>query len=168
MASVQSFEPIIGREPRAMILGSMPGIASLDAVQNYAHPRNAFWPIMGELLGIDPTADYATRIRQIEAQPIILWDSLKACYRPGSLDSSIEQQTAEANDFVWLLRQYPAIRAILFNGATSEKYFRKLALPLLPQVDRIELLRLPSTSPANAGLNFEQKLAAWRCLLDYL
>ena len=168
MTAVQSFAPIIGTKPRVIVLGSMPGIASLEAVQYYAHPRNAFWPIMGQLLGFDHEVDYVTRIQQIESRPIILWDSLKACYRPGSLDSKIDDATAEANDFPWLLRQHPEIRAILFNGATSEKYFRKLALPLLTQADQIELLRMPSTSPANAGMNFEQKLAAWRRLLDYL
>ncbi len=146
----------------------MPGVASLEAVQYYAHPRNAFWPIVGELFGFDHAVDYATRIRRIESLPIILWDSLKACYRPGSLDSSIDVDTAEANDFPGLLRQQPDIRAIFFNGATSEKYFRKLALPLLPQIGDIELIRMPSTSPANAGMSFEQKLAAWRRLLDFL
>jgi len=168
MTQVQSFAPIIGASPRIVILGSMPGIASLEAVQYYAHPRNVFWPIMGELFGFDHAIDYEARIQQIEALPIILWDSLKACHRPGSLDSNIDDDTAEANDFPRLLRQYPGIRAILFNGATSEKYFRKLALPLLPMADHIELIRMPSTSPANAGMNFEQKLATWRRLLDYL
>ena len=168
MASVHSFEPVIGRKPRVLILGSMPGIASLEAVQYYAHSRNAFWPIMGELFGFDAAVDYESRIRQIETLPIILWDSLRTCYRPGSLDSSIDDATAEANDFPGLLRQYSDIRAVFFNGATSEKYFRKLALPLLPQGDHIDLIRMPSTSPANAGMNFEQKLDAWRRLLDYL
>ena len=146
----------------------MPGVASLEALQYYAHPRNAFWPIMGRLFGFDAAAEYGDRIRSIEALPIILWDSLKACHRPGSLDSNIDVDTAEANDFPWLLQNHPGIRAILFNGATSEKYFRKLALPLLPEADRVELIRMPSTSPANAGMTFEQKLAAWRRLLDYL
>lgn len=168
MARVQSFDPVIGIQPRVLILGSMPGIASLEAVQYYAHPRNAFWPIMAALFDIDPTAAYAFRIQQIESLPIVLWDSLKACYRPGSLDSSIDQQSAQANDFPWLLRKHPGIRAILFNGATSEKYFRKLALPLLPECDDIELIRMPSTSPANAGMNFEQKLSAWRRMLDFI
>ncbi len=168
MAQVRSFEPIIGHQPRVIILGSMPGVASLEAVQYYAHPRNAFWPIIGELFGFDHAVDYEARVRQIESLPIILWDSLKACHRPGSLDSNIDDESAEANDFPWLLQQHPRIRAVFFNGATSEKYFRKLALPLLPQIDAIELIRMPSTSPANAGMSFEQKLAAWRRLLDYL
>ena len=168
MAQVQSFAPVIGANPRVVVLGSMPGVASLEAVQYYAHPRNAFWPIMGELFGFDAAVDYDSRIGQIETQPIVLWDSLKACYRPGSLDSNIDDGSAEANDFPWLLRQHPDIRAIFFNGATSEKYFRKLALPLLLTSDHLELIRMPSTSPANAGMNFQQKLAAWRRLLDFI
>ena len=146
----------------------MPGVASLEAVQYYAHPRNAFWPIMGRLFGFDPEVSYATRIRKIESLPLMLWDSLKACHRPGSLDSSIDDSTAEANDFARLLKRFPQLRAILFNGATSERYFRKLALPRLPQLEgQIDLVRLPSTSPAHAGMSFEQKLDAWRRLLDY-
>lgn len=168
MTQVQSFAPVIGTNPRVVILGSMPGVASLEAVQYYAHPRNVFWSIMGELFGIDPAADYATRIRQMEALPVILWDSLQACHRPGSLDSSIDDASAVANDFPWLLGEHPEVRAVFCNGATSEKYFRKLALPQLPDPPGFELIRLPSTSPANAGMNFEQKLEAWRRLLDYI
>jgi hypoxanthine-DNA glycosylase len=165
---VQSFEPVIGRDPRVIILGSMPGVASLEAVQYYAHPRNAFWPIMGALFGFDHAVDYDTRIGEIRKLPIILWDSLQSCHRPGSLDSNIDIGSARANDFPGLLRRFPEIRAIFFNGATSEKYFRRLALPKLPAAVDIELLRLPSTSPAHAGLSVEQKLAAWRQILAHL
>lgn len=168
MAKVQSFEPIIGRRPRIIILGSMPGVASLEAVQYYAHPRNAFWPIMAELFGVDHQADYKIRIQQIAAQPLILWDSLQSCHRPGSLDSNIDVKSARANDFAGLLQRYPDIRAIVFNGATSEKYFRQLVVPGLPQAIDIELIRMPSTSPANAGMTFEQKLKVWRQLLDFI
>lgn len=167
MTQVQSFTPVIGNHPRIVILGSMPGVASLEAEQYYAHPRNAFWPIMGELFGIDPAADYESRIRQMETLPVILWDSLQACLRPGSLDSNIDAGSVRANDFPALLNRFPGIRAIACNGAASEKYFRKLALPILPQPPGFELIRLPSTSPANAGMCFEEKLEAWRRLLDY-
>lgn len=168
MARVQSFEPVIGHEPRVLILGSMPGVASLEAAQYYAHPRNAFWRIMGQLFDLDYEADYANRIEQLERLPLILWDTLAACYRPGSLDSNIAVTSARANDFPGLLRRFPDLRAICFNGATSEKYFHQLVLPVLPGMENIDLLRMPSTSPANASMNFEQKLAAWRRLLDYL
>ena len=167
MTRVRSFEPIIGRRPRILILGSMPGVASLEAVQYYAHPRNAFWPLMNELFGIDYRADYQTRVDELAKQPLILWDTLQACQRPGSLDSSIDVKTATANDFADLLQRFPGIRAILFNGATSEKYFRQLVLPTLPTFE-LALLKMPSTSPAHAGMSFEQKLAAWRQLLDFL
>jgi hypoxanthine-DNA glycosylase len=165
---VQSFAPVIGKHPRILILGSMPGIASLEAVQYYAHPRNAFWPIMGELFGVDPTADYARRIAQIAETPVVLWDTLQSCYRPGSLDSAIARDSVEANDIPGLLQRYPLIRVVACNGAASANYFRKLVMPRLPASTPIELLQMPSTSPAHAGMNFTQKLDAWRRLLDYL
>lgn len=168
MTRVQSFAPIIGTDPRIIVVGSMPGVASLEAVQYYAHPRNAFWPIMGQLFGIDHRASYRSRVRQLEGLPLILWDTLQACHRPGSLDSNIDADSVRANDFGGLLEEFPAIRAIVFNGATAEKYFRRLVVPQLPNVLDIELIKMPSTSPAHAGMSFEQKLADWRRLLDYL
>jgi len=168
VARVRSFEPLLGHQPRILILGSMPGIASLQAVQYYAHPRNAFWPIMAELFGIDPMASYSQRVAELSRHPLILWDTLQACHRPGSLDSNIDSKTARANDFPGLLKRFPEIRAILFNGATSEKYFKQLVLPNLPGSLEVALLRMPSTSPAHAGMDFEQKLSAWRQLLDFI
>ena len=168
MTRIKSFPPVIGDNPRVIILGSMPGVASLEAVQYYAHPRNAFWPIMGSLFGFDYETGYETRVDEIRKLPLILWDSLQSCHRPGSLDSSIDMQSAQANDFPGLLKRYPGIRAIFFNGGASEKYFRKLALSRLPADIEIELCRLPSTSPAHAGMSFEGKLAAWRQILAHL
>ena len=168
MTRVQSFAPVVGKNPLILILGSMPGIASLDAVQYYAHPRNAFWPIMGELFGLDASVDYEKRIAQISQKPVVLWDTLKSCYRPGSLDSAITRDSVEANEIPELLRKYPGIRAVACNGTTSADYFRKLVLPELTAVNAIELLKMPSTSPANAGMTFAQKLDAWRRLLDFI
>jgi len=166
MTQVQSFDPVIGHQPRILILGSMPGVASLDAVQYYAHPRNAFWPIMAELFSIDASADYAQRIAQISKKPVVLWDTLKSCYRPGSLDSAITRDSVEANEIPALLEEHPGIRAVACNGATSANYFRKLVLPQISL--SIELLKMPSTSPANAGMTFAQKLDAWRRLLEFI
>jgi len=167
-ARVQSFAPVIGKHPQVLILGSMPGIASLEAVQYYAHPRNAFWPIMAELFGIDATAGYAERIAQISQQPVVLWDTLKSCSRAGSLDSAIARDSVAANDIPGLLQQHRQIRAVACNGATSADYFRRLVQPELPVTRALEMLRMPSTSPANAGMNFARKLAAWRRLLDFI
>jgi len=166
VARVQSFAPVIGERPRILILGSMPGVASLDAVQYYAHPRNVFWPIMAELFSIDASADYAQRIAQISEAPVILWDTLRRCYRPGSLDSSIARDSVEANEIPALLDEYPGVRAVACNGASSANYFRKLVLARISP--SIELLQMPSTSPANAAMNFEQKLAAWCRLLEFI
>ncbi len=168
MAQVRSFEPIVGHQPRILILGSMPGTASLHAVQYYAHPRNAFWPIMAELFGIDSRASYEQRVAELSRHPLILWDTLKACHRPGCLDSNIDAKTARANDFPGLLKRFPGIRVILFNGATSEKYFKQLVMPDLSESLEVALLRMPSTSPAHAGMSFEQKLSAWRQLMDFI
>jgi len=168
MTLVHSFEPIVGRDPRIVILGSMPGVVSLQAVQYYANPRNAFWAIIAELFDIDIDCSYQARIAQISQLPLILWDTLKACQREGSLDSKILKENIAANDVVGLLERHRGIKAIAFNGAASEKYFNQLEKPRLA-VDHVpELIKLPSTSPANASINFEQKLAAWRQLLDYL
>jgi hypoxanthine-DNA glycosylase len=99
---------------------------------------------------------------------LVLWDTLRACHRSGSLDSSILKQQIEANDIVGLLQQHSGLRVIAFNGAASEKYFNQLVKQNLPANREMALLKMPSTSPANAGMNFEQKLQAWRQLLDYL
>ncbi|GBF29855.1 hypothetical protein MnTg03_01431 [bacterium MnTg03] len=168
MTLVRSFEPIVGRDPHIVILGSMPGVISLQAVQYYANPRNAFWAIIAELFGIDMDCSYASRVRQISQLPLILWDTLKACHRQGSLDSKILGQQIEANNITGLVEQHSSLRVIAFNGATSAKFFNQLEKHRLPANHRLALIKLPSTSPANAAMNFEQKLAAWRKLLDYL
>ena len=98
MSRVHSFEPVIGVNPRLIILGSMPGVVSLQQVQYYANPRNAFWRIMADIFGIEAEASYQSRLDQISAHPVILWDSLRACVRPGSLDAKIDSHSAEAND----------------------------------------------------------------------
>jgi hypoxanthine-DNA glycosylase len=120
------------------------------------------------LFGLDPSVDYARRIEQIRQAPVVLWDTLRRCERPGSLDSSIRRDSVEANDIPGLLVEYPAIAAVACNGATSADYFRKLVAPQLPATLDVEVLKMPSTSPANAGMTFVQKLQAWQGLLDYL
>lgn len=168
MPRVHSFEPVVGVDPRILILGSMPGVISLQATQYYGNPRNAFWPILSELFGINVDCDYEQRIEQLSRLPLILWDTIKACHREGSLDSSIKKHQLEANDIPALLDQYPSVRLLVFNGATSEKYFKQLVNPLLPENHDLTLIRMPSTSPANAGASFAQKLSTWSQILDYL
>ena len=168
MPFIESFEPVIGNNPKVLILGSIPGIASLEARQYYAHPRNAFWSIMAELFDVEWSNDYESKIQQVKCFPVVLWDTLKACHREGSLDSAITKDQLQANDIVGLLEKVPSIRLIAFNGAASEKYFKQTVGKLLNKDPHPELIRLPSTSPAHASKNFKQKLEDWNVILEYL
>lgn len=139
----------------------MPGRASLNAGQYYAHPQNAFWRITSELLRIDPGASYAVRKKALIAARVALWDVLHSCERLGSLDSSIEAEIA--NDFERFFRAHPRLTHVFFNGAKAEASFRRHVLPGLGA--RLRYARLPSTSPAHAALPYRRKLAAWRVIL---
>lgn len=163
-ALLQGLAPIAARDARVLILGSMPGAASLHAQRYYAHPRNHFWPIMGELIGADPALEYAQRLERLHAAGIALWDVLDRCEREGSLDSAIRDDTSQANDFTEFFRRHPQVRSVLFNGAKAQAAYARLAPPLASFDVRSH--RLPSTSPANASVPFAGKLAAWRDALQ--
>lgn len=158
--AVFSFPPVVGNAAKILILGSMPGERSLAANQYYAHPRNAFWPIMGRILGFDPDAPYPDRLQAATDSGIALWDVLHSCVRPGSLDASITNGSRIVNDFARLFRKYLGIKTILLNGGEAQRSFLRFVEPSL-SLDGVERIRLPSTSPAHASLTFEQKLSAW-------
>jgi hypoxanthine-DNA glycosylase len=159
-ATVQGFAPVAGDGARVLVLGSMPGVASLRQAQYYAHPRNAFWPLAARIFGFDPGLDYDGRLRALQANGVALWDVLQACERPGSLDADIRGDTLVPNDFGAFLASQPAILRICFNGAKAAAMFRRHVLPDLPAAP-LQFFELPSTSPAHAAASFEQKLAAW-------
>lgn len=165
MAQVHSFPPIVSAASRVIILGTMPGIVSLKAKEYYAHPRNAFWRIMGELFGADPSLPYEERVAVIQSAGIALWDSVEACVRPGSMDKSITDEVA--NDFAAFFATWPHISHVFFNGAKSELVFRRHVLPTLTG-GRRAYTRLPSTSPAHAGLALEAKVQAWSVVREAL
>jgi len=143
----------------------MPGIASLDANQYYAHPRNGFWKILQAIYG-GKIETYPQRLQLLEKNNIALWDSLKHCHRPGSLDSNIATDSAECNDFNTLLNKHPTIELIVFNGKAAEKWFRKLALATLTNADACTLVTAPSSSPAMAMLTIDEKIEQWRQALS--
>lgn len=167
MPVVRSFAPVADAQARVLILGSMPGVESLRAAQYYAHPRNAFWRIMGDLVGASPDLPYAARTRKLRLAGIALWDVLAACVREGSLDAAIDEQSIIANDLVSFLVRHHRITHVYFNGATAERCFRLHVQPAL-EAGMLKLQRLPSTSPAHAARSYVEKLRAWRAILKPL
>ena len=145
-----------------LILGSMPGKAPLRAGQYYAHPQNAFWKLLGMLFGFDPGTPYESRIASLREHGIALWDVMQSCVRGTSLDSDIEESSIISNPFEDFLRDHQEIHTICFNGASAEASWRKHVLPQLPQSRCIQYHRLPSTSPANASIRYDDKVKAWQ------
>lgn len=156
------FAPIAARRPEKLILGTAPGVKSLAEQQYYAHPQNQFWRIMGMLFDM-PVATYAQRVALIKKNRLALWDVLSDCERHGSLDSNIDPDTIEVNDFERFFAQYPRITDVFFNGGTAEKEFVRRVMPQLPEEMsmRLKMKRLPSTSPAHAGMRLEKKIKEW-------
>lgn len=152
---LEGLGPVVSPATRLVVLGSFPGVASLRAQQYYGHPRNHFWPILSAIWQVDLVAlPYALRLEEVQRRGLGLWDVYRACRREGSLDQAIED--AEYNDFAALKRHAPQLRSVAHNGGESARAMRHLAAL------GFEVLRLPSTSPANASWSFERKLAAWR------
>jgi hypoxanthine-DNA glycosylase len=162
---IKGFQPIISTRVKILILGSMPSVTSLTKQQYYGHQGNAFWPIMEALFGIDPALTYAVRKSLLIQNNIAVWDVLKSCQRSGSLDHNIAMQSIQVNDFVSLFKQYGLLRYIYFNGAVAEKVYKKHVLPQVEeQFNYLQYQRLPSTSPAHAALNRQQKSAVWQVI----
>lgn len=156
---MQGLGPVADSRTRLLVLGSFPGVASLQVQQYYGHPRNHFWPILAALWQVDlPSMSYAQRLAAMQSRGLGLWDVYAACRREGSLDSAIE--AAVPNDLAGLVRRLPDLRAIAHNGGESARAMRVTRALGLP------VFRLPSTSPANASWSFERKLAAWRTTFE--
>ena len=167
-AVARAFAPLLGPSPQLLILGSLPGAASLAAGQYYAHPRNLFWDFMGALFGAGPELPYPERTLRLTQSGVAVWDVLQEATREGSLDTAIDLATARHSDLLALLTTEPGIRCIAFNGATAARLFRQRAAAALAASGRtVTCLTLPSTSPANAGLNRTDKLASWQRLKDF-
>jgi TDG/mug DNA glycosylase family protein len=165
---IHSFDPIAASDARVLVLGTIPGRRSLEAGEYYAHPQNAFWFIMERLFAKQTGMDYQTRRSLLLGAQVALWDVLQAADRVGSLDSAIAPESEDPNDFGSFFLCHRAIHTVFFNGAKAESLFRKHVLGTMAPGAGLRLLRLPSTSPANAGLSRERKLAAWRALPEAL
>lgn len=158
---ISSFPPLIDDQSEILILGSIPGVKSLEMQQYYAHPQNKFWKIILELLKEEFTEDYFKRIKTLKKHNIALWDVIDSCERKGSLDSEIKNE--EANQIAALLEEYPNVKAIFCNGGKSYKNLQKL----LGKDYKLPVFLMPSTSPLHT-ISFERKFEEWKKVLEFL
>ncbi len=150
--------PVISRHTKLVVLGSFPGVASLQAQQYYGHPRNHFWPLLGAIWGLDLVAlPYVRRLAEARRRGLGLWDIYASCQREGSLDSAIRAPVF--NDLASLGHRAPGLTHVAHNGGESARAMRHVAAL------GFQVLRLPSTSPANASWSFERKRTAWQAAL---
>ncbi len=154
------FAPVVNADTRVLILGSLPGVASLAAQQYYAHPRNQFWPLLAAVLAQPelPALDYPQRLARLQAHGVGLWDVVAQAQRRGSLDTAI--RAAQRNDLAQLVASLPALRMVAFNGATAAR-----AADQLTGFPALTVLRLPSSSPAYT-LALAEKQRAWQALAE--
>lgn len=155
---IYSFPSISNKESKILVLGTMPGIVSLEVNQYYGHPRNAFWKLLFMLFEQPFSMDYEVRKKLALTNGIAIWDVLQACERKGSLDSAIKQEIP--NDFELFFKEHPNIECIVFNGQKAAQFFKKY----VKGADGYKQITVPSTSPANAGIAWEQKLKEWEVL----
>ena len=165
MTDIKGFNLLGNNKARVLILGSMPSVISLEKQQYYAHPRNAFWRIMAALFNQNKPLSYQQGQLILQAEGVAVWDILKSCHRPGSLDADIDSHSAEVNDFATLFKEFTRLRSVFFNGATAESLYKKQVFPLLPtKYKTLSYTKLPSTSPAYASMCYADKLNAWTVL----
>lgn len=159
---------MVGPATRVLVLGSLPGEASLAAARYYAHPRNQFWALIGAVIGCDdlPALTYAERLGRLQSAGIGLWDSIASAHREGSLDTAI--RAAEPAPLPALVATLPALRCVAFNGATAARTGRA-ALIGCGVVERgVTLVDLPSSSPAHPAMTLAEKLERWLNLQHFL
>ncbi|MDR7070020.1 hypoxanthine-DNA glycosylase [Pseudoxanthomonas japonensis] len=160
--------PSVDAGCRVLVLGSMPGGASLQAARYYAHPRNRFWPVMASLCGFAADLAYEDRLRGLHAAGVGLWDVIGQCERRGSLDTAIVRSSEVANPVGALLLAHPGIVAIALNGGKAADAFRRHLQPSLPPARALEVFALPSTSPAHAAMNASTLRDAWSVIAPFL
>lgn len=158
--------PLVNQQTKVMIIGSMPGVQSLEKEQYYGHPRNHFWPIIAQIVNEEVPEQYEQRLIWLKRHRIGLWDAIQSCEREGSLDTKIKNEVP--NDFVWLFATYPQIEAIFFNGTKAQAVFKKhLGFSIL---QHRFYTQLPSSSPVPGKYNktFDEKVVLWRAITPYL
>jgi hypoxanthine-DNA glycosylase len=157
-----SFPPVVAPDTRVLVLGSLPGVRSLEVQRYYAHPQNRFWHLIGKVIGaeLEPLA-YDARLAALLEAKVGLWDTVASAKRIGSLDASIRE--AEHNALADLAASLPELRAVGFNGKTSAR----IGMPQLAGLP-LALIPLPSSSPAHASMPLAEKEKLWSALGEFL
>ena len=158
---ISSFPPIISNDAKILILGSVPGVKSLEMQEYYAHPQNKFWKIIFELFNENFSEDYLEKIKILKKNKIAVWDVIDSCERVGSLDTTIKNE--ESNDILQLLKKYQNIKTIFCNGGKSYKNLQKI----VGKNFEIPIYLLPSTSPLHT-ISFEKKLESLKIIKTFL
>jgi hypoxanthine-DNA glycosylase len=150
--------PLIDERSRVLVLGSFPSEESLRKQQYYAYARNQFWPIVGKLFGFDAQASYRERTETLLRRGVGVWDVIGKCTRKGSLDSAIKDD--EPNPLLEVLARHAGIGFIALNGGRAMETAQR-QVPGLFTNPRVICRRMPSTSPAHAGMSLAAKVEAW-------
>jgi len=166
---IVGFEPVVDNKTSILIVGSMPGRESIRRNEYYGHPRNRFWPMIETVLGIPSTLPYAERLQALNDSGVGLWDVLSSCERQGSSDAYIQVESEVYNEFASMLDARRRIRTICCNGMKAYGAFSRQILPTIDIsiAERLDTIRLPSTSAANATYLYEDIVRLWAiALLD--
>lgn len=162
---VSGFAPIAAPDARVLILGSLPSRLSLQKQEYYGNPQNAFWRLMGELVGAGPELPYADRADILRQCGIAVWDVLYSAARSGSLDATIESAGARANDFPTFYKEHPDLVLVCFNGRKAAELYERLVVRQgISTIEAIEMKTMPSTSPAHASMTYAGKLRHWSAI----
>ncbi len=157
-----SFPPISDKNAKILILGTMPSKKSSEINEYYGFKYNVFWKIMFEILDTDFSENYDVKQKLLTENKIALWDVLQYCYREGSADSNIKDEIP--NNFTDFYQKHLNIKDIYFNGTPAMKFYKKH----IGFIENKNFYTLPSTSPANARISYEEKLKKWSVIIDKL
>lgn len=158
---IYSFPSLSNPEASVLLLGTMPGVKSLELKEYYGHPQNNFWKLLALVFDEEIPKEYHQKKKLLQRNKIAVWDVLQACERQGSLDNAIMKEVP--NDFTDFLSEHSKIKLIAFNGQKAASYFKKH----IQISENYQLITLPSSSPANAGKSFEHKLTEWKAIRTF-
>lgn len=150
-----SFDPIANDGTKILILGTMPGDKSIELGEYYGHPRNRFWKIISIITNTDLPITYSDKKELLLKSKIGVWDVAHKANRKGSLDNAIKDE--DPNDLDSFISKHKNLKVIGFNGTKSQVLFDKY----FQRVNEVKYVSLPSSSPANTGIDFENIVKIW-------